>query len=475
MNTVKGDERPFPTGHDIFRWGPIPGYFYYISEFAPATHRLLAERFDGLMWPKTLFLFRDRRMLWMNDQGGIIQVGEQVFDKYIVPEDSYAALFGEYKDAAESLIGIHREIDELKLSSLSSEDFLNLWRRFFSVVLAFWIPTIPAELGNYGSTHALNQKLRAFIDDDEERASVMEILTAPEEMSFYQREEIDLSKTNDLDNHAKDYAWLKNSYAGVAKIEGSFFAKRKKALPKDLARKEVDRIRDVKARKQAVQKQHQLPNDVMQFSKTIIRAVAWQDDRKEQLFRNIEYKDRLLHEAARRFGHSHADLLNLSYSEIDRLITGVNINNVISSRQQGFGFLIDADIIILDADKTKQYWDDYGRDIVDESTKELHGIVASKGDGKPVRGKVKVMFRPHQGYFNEGDILVAPMTSPEYVFAIKKAAAVITDAGGLTSHAAIVSRELNTPCIVGTKIATSLLRDGMEVEVDVKKGIVKII
>jgi len=58
---------------------------------------------------------------------------------------------------------------------------------------------------------------------------------------------------------------------------------------------------------------------------------------------------------------------------------------------------------------------------------------------------------------------------------MKKAVAVITDEGGITCHAAIVSRELKIPCIVGTKIATRVLKDGDKVEVDADKGVVKII
>ena len=56
---------------------------------------------------------------------------------------------------------------------------------------------------------------------------------------------------------------------------------------------------------------------------------------------------------------------------------------------------------------------------------------------------------------------------------MKKAAAIVTDDGGLTCHAAIVARELKTPCVVGTKIATKVLKDGDMVEVDANKGIVK--
>ena len=77
--------------------------------------------------------------------------------------------------------------------------------------------------------------------------------------------------------------------------------------------------------------------------------------------------------------------------------------------------------------------------------------------------------------FPKGGILVAPMTTPEYIFAMKKSIAVITDTGGLMSHAAVVSRELGIPCIVGTKIATKVLKDGDMVEVDANRGIIKII
>ena len=72
-------------------------------------------------------------------------------------------------------------------------------------------------------------------------------------------------------------------------------------------------------------------------------------------------------------------------------------------------------------------------------------------------------------------ILVTPMTQPELVPFMKKAAAFVTDEGGITCHAAIIARELKKPCIIGTKIATKVLRDGDMVEVDANSGIVKIL
>ena len=73
----------------------------------------------------------------------------------------------------------------------------------------------------------------------------------------------------------------------------------------------------------------------------------------------------------------------------------------------------------------------------------------------------------------EGDVLVSPMTKPEFLMAMKKASAIVTDEGGITCHAAIVSRELDKPCIIGTKTATKVFKDGDIVAIDASRGIIK--
>jgi pyruvate,water dikinase len=74
--------------------------------------------------------------------------------------------------------------------------------------------------------------------------------------------------------------------------------------------------------------------------------------------------------------------------------------------------------------------------------------------------------------FQRGEILVTGMTAPDWVPAMKKAKAIVTDCGGMTCHAAIVSRELGIPCITGTKDATQVLPSGLDVTVDAKSGVV---
>lgn len=106
-------------------------------------------------------------------------------------------------------------------------------------------------------------------------------------------------------------------------------------------------------------------------------------------------------------------------------------------------------------------------------SKQIKGNVAFAGKAG---GRVRVIKSAMAlRFFKKGEILVTPMTTPNYILAMKKAAGIITDEGGITCHAAIVSRELGIPCIIGTKVATQVLKDGDQVEVDAERGVVKII
>jgi len=77
--------------------------------------------------------------------------------------------------------------------------------------------------------------------------------------------------------------------------------------------------------------------------------------------------------------------------------------------------------------------------------------------------------------FNPGDIIVSINTTPDLMAVLSQCSAIVSDEGGIMCHAAIVSRELKKPCIIGTKIATKVLKDGDMVEVDAEKGVVKIL
>jgi len=166
------------------------------------------------------------------------------------------------------------------------------------------------------------------------------------------------------------------------------------------------------------------------------------------------------------------DFVWLSFKEImDHLNSNAKSSIDLEQRKNGVGML-------TGNDKEKVIADKEMNDMIDKMFPDrkkdvdtIKGRVASRGKAQ---GRVRLLIAPEDAKkLKKGEILVAPETTPEFVPAMEKAAAVVTDRGGLTSHAAIVSRELGVPCIIGTDIATHALKDGDLVEVDAEKGIIR--
>ena len=170
------------------------------------------------------------------------------------------------------------------------------------------------------------------------------------------------------------------------------------------------------------------------------------------------------------------DLAYLTEDEIKNcLIKNLNADkNSAESRKKGFVVMYNnkKNIICLSGSQIKDGLKELG--LIKESvSSNLQGTPASRGTS---RGKVAIVKGVKDlPNVNKGDIIVAVTTHPDYVPAMQKAAAIVTDEGGVTSHAAIVSREIGIPCIVGTKNATKTLQNGDFVEVDGNTGSVRIL
>ncbi len=129
--------------------------------------------------------------------------------------------------------------------------------------------------------------------------------------------------------------------------------------------------------------------------------------------------------------------------------------------------------MILDKNRT-YYFDSMviNENIQDKSKNKIKGTPASRGI---IFGKARIVFSSKDfRSFRDGEILVAEMTRPDFISIMKKASAIVTDEGGLTCHAAIVAREIGIPCVVGTKYATGMIKNGQKITVDGNKGIIKL-
>ncbi len=183
------------------------------------------------------------------------------------------------------------------------------------------------------------------------------------------------------------------------------------------------------------------------------------------------YARRLFEKIAKRAELSYRDILHYTPQEIETFL--INGNKVfkeeIQKRMGGY--------VVINKPDLKLYVGD-GIDIFKEEHKtklddlnEIKGIIAQKGI---VRGKAKVLLDPKDNdKVNSGDILIAELTTPNFIPAMEKASAFVTNIGGITSHAAIIAREMGKVCIVGTKHATQVFKDGDLVEVDANNGTVR--
>lgn len=163
--------------------------------------------------------------------------------------------------------------------------------------------------------------------------------------------------------------------------------------------------------------------------------------------------------------------------EILKLYKGKTVDRaIIDERKLCYALAkFDENIHVYNFSEAHELWSNF---VGQRKKGEVSGTIANKGkaSGKVVIAPMLTDTEHVQrvaNRMNQGDILVAHSTTPELISLCNKAAAIVTDQGGLLSHAAIVSRELNIPCIIGTGDATEILKNGDFIEVDADVGVVK--
>jgi len=191
-------------------------------------------------------------------------------------------------------------------------------------------------------------------------------------------------------------------------------------------------------------------------------------------------------EVERRINIKFVDFFTfLSITEMINCINGSmskeDAEIIIKERRTGFAVLFLPGMKKIELTSGKKATEIYRKyvELEDVSVTEIKGQVASPGKHSGIVRIVKIedpeSMKRNAELFNIGDVMVTGMTQPNMMIFANKAGAIVTDEGGITSHAAIISRELKIPCVVGCRTATKVFKDGDRVEVDAVKGIIKII
>jgi phosphohistidine swiveling domain-containing protein len=168
------------------------------------------------------------------------------------------------------------------------------------------------------------------------------------------------------------------------------------------------------------------------------------------------------------------DLHLLTHEELDRGLAEGALPDLAARRQGAALLALDGGLFVLTGPEAARLLGHAASaEPARPAAEVLRGLGASPGRA---RGRVRVLRGAQDaGKVARGDILVTDMTQPDLVLACERSAAIVTDLGGMLCHAAIVSRELGIPCVLGTGRATSWLRDGDVVEVDGEAGTVTLV
>lgn len=261
-----------------------------------------------------------------------------------------------------------------------------------------------------------------------------------------------------MDNHVQKFGWmgLGNSLAGEPWAAQHFLAS---ISPAQKLKELVDQRSAELAKRAAFMAS--LPAELAANAELLQRYMLLRAYRIDTMKKAQLAGRPLLHEIARRIGIDYDDLIWLTPAELVAALKGADPPRNIDQRRHCSIVNIKSHIFFAENEQPS---------IVPEQTK-LTGTVASPGI---VEGIVKIVRDARDLHkLQQGDVLVTPMTVPDMVIGMQKAAAIVTDEGGILCHAAIVSRELGIPCVIATEIATKVFRDGDRVKVDANRGVIE--
>ncbi|MBI4262175.1 hypothetical protein HY624_01470 [Candidatus Uhrbacteria bacterium] len=308
--------------------------------------------------------------------------------------------------------------------------------------------------------HAMHRKFHAPAVEE-----LMDTLNIPLQNNFYKQEECDLLNTRDLHAHVRKYDWIHSRYGEVRPYTIAEARAKRAGMDKTALiagwRKEKRKVRRAIRDAKRMLGSRAYLIDLLQF-------IIYYRTQRTDIINKSSY---LFAPKLARFAHARG----LTYDQMlhctkDEVLQGAPSRTILNARIRHHATIIDrGGVSVLagkDYDRIKAFVD---KDVA--RVNRFSGSVASPGR---VTGIVKIILgRDDFSKIKKGDILVAGMTTPQMLPIMKKAGAFVTDEGGITCHAAIISRELKKPCIIGTKVATRVLKDGDRVEVDAERGIVR--
>jgi len=279
--------------------------------------------------------------------------------------------------------------------------------------------------------------------------------------------------------HYKKYAYIPYQYRGPGYSLEDFIGRwqallREGTQPQKMLNKLIKNKKSILQKQTILMKKIKFNAHQTKLIDMAKRMVFIKDYRKMALYHGMYCYEFLFKEISKRLGLSLEQVRAMTYWEIIEAILNnkFEVNELNARLKLCVDYVTQNKYEILSGLKAKNFLDRIKWEKIEVGKiNELSGTCACAGK---VKGRVKIVNLPNDmSKMKKGDIMVSFQTNPNLVPAMKKAGALIGEAGGLTCHTAIVARELNIPAIVGVDLVTKILKDGDIVEVDATKGVVR--
>jgi phosphohistidine swiveling domain-containing protein len=498
---------------------------WYISEITSTKD--IAKITGGLKVKKTLIVIERDFLKFYYDFVSAAKIGRYFLKQIINDRDFFQKVIRNIYKYSEEMEKFCSKIDQLKnLSKLDNNELSKIYSEYIKRLCILrtwgWVPPMldGMERSFFSDYLADNfKKYLAKIKREDDFSRLYSVLSSSEKVSEVQNEELqrlkmilkfsraadfaaaaeDIKAGKDenfgkkypdifpaIKKHLRNFAWLPYGYSGPVMTSKHLFKLMADNLTKgDIAKQIADienHYKNIAAEKEAIAREIVLPEKLKYLFKVSAELMFIKDYRKGVYQKSYVVMDKILAEIALRLIISLKGVKYLILSEIMAALASAkkaeHYRDILPMRMEKCCYLtVDGGVEIFEGEKCEEIIKKNSQPIavsaVKEKVKQLKGMVAYAGK---VKGVVKIVLTADDvAKVNEGDILVSSATNPDLISAMKKAAAFVTDTGGIICHAAIVARELKKPCVIGTKIATHVLKDGDIVEVDANLGVVNII
>ena len=437
---------------------------------------------------------------WAMEPENALATSRNQFDIYFRDRKRIGEMKRIHFHVGKEMFAFLQKMNEMDLSRLSEKELGCLYKQVYdldSVICESGFSFVLIDFVDNYLTDRLEEILKRKASEKKfarKSSDYFFILTQPEEDIFSAKEKEGLyslalklkaGKTGQakrekmVDDHFKKYRWITYGLSGPPLTKKFFEEELKDLLANPNLKKEVALLTQkkkkiVEERKKAL-KELGLDEDERYLFDLAREILLLKGYRKEVLVLSYYLAGLLVKELAK-LTHLPFNLLRfLTPEELFALFEG-SFKPSLEGLQERKKYLVYFSNVkgteIMVGKKARDFFkQNVEEEKVTKQATELKGSIASPG---LVKGIVKIInTAKDMSKMEQGNILVSQATQPELLPAIKKAAAIITDVGGMTCHAAIVSRELGVPCVIGTKIATQVLKDGDVVEVDASHGRVK--